>query len=198
MKPQDTMCSPHKTRFWLAPDGASHMPYTSTVEGMMRCALRLPFTGPTLAEPCNWVRMVRKTYVWCVSFSPQSGGNFTEQPCLPDPPDLLRSKRNSEHPKIHTPSPLFLQIWEGLSKWRGSRRQDPTKRITAYCLSSEDRMRSLPLHISSRPSNFQCFGGQVQVQVWSCRSIYFNSAVCQLTCLPVSHWQVSRWITLGI
>ena len=117
---------------------------------------------------------------------------------LPDPPDLLRSKRNSEHPKIHTPSPLFLQIWEGLSKWRGSRRQDTTKRITAYCLSSEDRMRSLPLHISSRPSNFQCFGGQVQVQVWSCRSIYFNSAVCQLTCLPVSHWQVSRWITLGI
>jgi len=95
------MCTPHKTPFWLAPDGATHMPYTSTVEGMMRCALGLPFTGPTLAEPCNWVRMVRKTYVWC------------EQPCLPDPPpDLLRSKRNSEH-QIHTPSPLFLQIWEG-------------------------------------------------------------------------------------
>lgn len=147
------MCTPHKTPFWLAPDGATHMPYTSTVEGMMRCALGLPFTGPTLAEPCNWVRMVRKTYVWC------------EQPCLPDPPPIYYEASEIRTPNSYTLAFVFANLGRGMSKWRGSRRQDPTKRITSYCLSCEDRLRSLPLHISSRPSNFQCFGGQVQVQV---------------------------------
>lgn len=98
------MCTPHKTPFWLAPDGATHMPYTSTVEGMMRCALGLPFTGPTLAEPCNWVRMVRKTYVWC------------EQPCLPDPPPIYYEASEIRTPNSYTLAFVFANLGRGMSK----------------------------------------------------------------------------------
>ena len=128
---------------------------------MMGWALGLPFTGPTLAETCKRVRIVRKPMFGVFPFR-HNPVKFYRKTCLPDPTDLLQSKRDSEHPRIHTPSPFFGKFEKGITR-RGSHHQDPTKKITSYCLSCKDRLPSLPLHIASRPRNLYCFGGQVQV-----------------------------------
>ena len=121
--PQDTILA----RTWWCHSYALHI-------NSRRYDALCPGTPLHWTHPCRTVQLSetgQKDLCWVCFFFATIRWKFYRKTVPSRPPNLLRSKRNSEH-QIHTPSPLFCKFGKGDEQMKGVPPPRPNKKN--HCL----------------------------------------------------------------